>query len=96
MLELGFLIVLLAGLGLVLSLAVAILGLVFKVILIPLQIGFWLMKGILGLALGLLGLVFVLPVIGVALPVLLVVFAVPLALIALIVYAIKGASTVKA
>ncbi len=90
MLELGILVVLLAGIGLVLSLVFTILGLVLKLIVLPFQIGFWLLKGVLGFALGLLGLILILPLLGAALPVLLVVLAVPLALIGLIVFLVKG------
>lgn len=96
MIELGLLVLFLAGLGLVLSLFFALLGLVFKIIILPFQVGFWLLKGLLGFALSLIGLVLLLPVIGVALPALIVIFAIPLSVIALIIWLVKRTATASA
>ncbi len=89
MIELGILLILLVGAGLALSLLFTVLGLVFKVILLPFQVGFWLLKGVLGFALSLIALVLLLPLFGAVLPVLLVMFALPLAVIGLIVWLVK-------
>jgi hypothetical protein len=96
MFELGILVLVLVGLGLVLSLAFTLLGLVLKVIILPFQLGFWLMKGVLGFALSLIALVFLLPVIGVALPALLIMFAIPLSVVALIVWLVRRTVTAGA
>ncbi|MBN2172414.1 MAG: hypothetical protein JW819_13940 [Candidatus Krumholzibacteriota bacterium] len=89
MFELGILLVLLIGAGLFIGLIFALLGLVFKLILLPFQIGFWLLKGVLGLGVLLVGLLVFLPVFGVALPALLLIFGWPLAIIALIIWLIQ-------
>jgi len=89
MIELGILLILLVGAGLALSLLFTVLGLVFKVILLPFQVGFWLLKGVLGFALSLIALVLLLPLFGAVLPVLLVMFALSLAVIGLIVWLVK-------
>ena len=89
MFELGLLLLLLVGGGLVLSLVFTLLGVVFKLILLPFHVAFWLLRGVLGFALGLVGLILLLPVLGVALPALILVFGLPLAVIGLIVWLVK-------
>ena len=89
MFELGLLVIGLLVLGLFGGLIFALLGLVLKLILLPVHLVFWLFRGMLGLAVGLVLLLVLLPVLGLALPILLLVFAWPLALIGLIVGGIK-------
>jgi len=96
MFEFGFLIVGLLALALFGGLVFALLGLAFKLILLPLHLAFWLFRGLIGLAVGLLLLLIFLPILGAVLPLFLLIFAWPLALIALVVGLVKlasGAST---
>ena len=92
MFELGIIIVGLLVLGLFGGLILTLLGLAFKLILLPVHLVFWLFKGMLGLAIGLALLLIFLPMLGLVLPVLLLIFAWPLVLIALIVGGIKLAA----
>ncbi len=96
MFEFGILMLVLVGLGLVLALTFTLLGRVWKVIILPFQLGFWLMKGVLGFALSLIALVLLLPVIGFALPALILMFAIPLSAIALIVWLVRRIPTAGA
>ncbi|MBC8366572.1 hypothetical protein H8E52_04105 [bacterium] len=89
MFELGLLAVGLLVLMLFGGLLLTLLGLVFKLILLPLHLVFWLFRGILGVAVSLLLLLVLLPMLGVVLPVFLLIFAWPLALVAMIVGLVK-------
>jgi hypothetical protein len=85
MFELGLLVVGLLALSLFGGLILALLGLAFKLVLLPFHIVFWLFRGLLGVAVGLLLFLIFLPMLGVVLPIFLLLFAWPLALIALII-----------
>ena len=89
MFTLGVLLALVLGVGLFIAFAIAIVGFVFKVILLPIHIGFWLLKGVFGLIFGLLAAIFFLPLLGLALPILLLPLLLPILLIALIVWLVK-------
>lgn len=80
----------LLALGLLAGIVLTVFGLIFKLILLPLQFGFWMVKGLLGAAIALILLLLFLPLLGAALPVLLVIAAWPIALIALIILGIKA------
>jgi len=92
MFELGLIVLGLLVLGLFGGLILSLLGLVFKLVLLPVHLIFWLFRGVLGVALAVILLLIVLPLAFGALPVLLLIFAWPLAIIGLIVGGIRMAA----
>jgi len=95
MLELGIVLLVLLGVGFFLLLG--LVALVFQLILLPIKLGVVLLKGVLGVSLGLAGIAFVLPVLVIALPLIfLFPLVLPLAIIGLIIYLVRRTKVASA